>query len=58
MDLSDIFKFICLFELVVVSIVGSILIYNSTSLIDIVIFYSAGIVLNFILYCLALFLKP
>lgn len=57
MDLSDIFKFICFFELVVVSIVGSILIYNSTSLIDIVIFYSAGVALNFILFCFAHLLK-
>lgn len=57
MDLSDIFKVICLVELLIVLVVGSILIHNCVPLSNIIIFYSAGFVLNFILYCLALFLK-
>lgn len=57
MDLPDIFKVICLVELLIVWVVGSILIRNCVPLSNIIIFYSVGFVLNFILYCLALFLK-
>lgn len=49
MDLPDIFK--------VIWLVGSILIYYCVPLSNIIIFYAVGFILNFILYCLALFLK-
>lgn len=57
MDLPDIFKVICLVELFIVWLVGSILIYYCVPLSNIIIFYAVGFILNFILYCLALFLK-
>ena len=57
MDLPDIFKVICLVELLIVWVVGTILINHCVSFSVIIIFYAVGFVLNFILYCLALFLK-
>lgn len=57
MDLPDIFKVICLVELLIVWVVGTILINHCVSFSVITIFYAVGFVLNFILYCLALFLK-
>ena len=43
MDLSDIFKVICLVELLIVWVVGSILIHNCVPLSNIIIFYSESI---------------
>lgn len=57
MDLSDIFRIICLIELFIVWIVGTILINHCVSFSVIAIVYAVGFILFFILFSLSLFIE-